>query len=480
MLTYSFDDREGESLYGHLYRCIKRDIEAGAIPADEKLPSKRAFAKHLGVSLITVEGAYQQLVAEGYVRSEPRRGYYANAIAPLAGVGAAKGGRVERRLLDVSAAPRAAEPPLLANLASGSVAAELFPYAVWARTMRDVLAREPERTLLREAPSMGSPRLRKALAAHLRSFRGLEVDPAQILVGSGAQTLYNLLVQLLGRQRRFAVEDPGYPRLTRIYQANDVPLVHVPIDDGGIDVAALLASGADIAHLMPSHQFPTGLVTPVSRRYELLGWANDAPGRYVIEDDYDCEFRLAGRPIPTMASIDAGERVVYANTFSRSLGPAFRIAYAVLPAHLAERFEHDLGFYSCTVSTMEQLALAHFIEHGDFERHVNRMRIHYRAVRDELAAALATSRVGDRLDVEGSEAGLHFLLRVASPATEVQLAAAARAEGVALAPLSAFHANGEGSQDAAACRFLVNYAGLNRAAVPAVAEALARAVEAVS
>lgn len=470
MLTYSFDDREGESLYGHLYRCIRRDIESGAIEAHAKLPSKRAFAKHLGVSLITVEGAYQQLMAEGYVRSESRRGYFANAIArPPAPMTE----KCPKRCLSPFGT---SEPPLLADLSGGAAAAELFPYAVWARTMREVLAREPEHALLGASPAMGAPRLREALAGHLRAFRGLEADPACILVGSGAQTLYNLLVQLLGRGLRYAVEDPGYPRLASIYRANDVELAHVPLDAGGIDMAALARSGAQVAHLMPSHQYPTGIVTSVSRRYELLGWANEATDRYVIEDDYDCEFRLAGRPIPTMASIDAGGRVIYANTFARSLGPAFRIGYAVLPASLAERFERELGFYSCTVSTPEQLALARFIENGDFERHVNRMRSHYRGVRDELVAALAACPAAGRLSVEGAGAGLHFLLRVESDVSEAAIADAARREGVALAPLSAFRQRPAEAACQGAPAFVVSYAALDRAAVPQVVEALARAV----
>lgn len=474
MLTYSFDDREGESLYGHLYHCIRRDIESGAIAAGAKLPSKRAFAKHLGVSLITVEGAYQQLVAEGYVRAEPRKGYFANALElpPSA--------RAEAVRRPRAVAPAVANSvPLVADLAAGSVATDLFPCALWAKTLRDMLAHEPERTLLGETPAAGSLRLREALAAHLRAFRGLEADPAQIVVGSGAQTLYTFIVQLVGRHVRFAVEDPGYPRLTGIYRANDVALSHVPLDGAGIDVAALRASGANVAHLMPSHQYPTGLVTPVSRRYELLGWAAEEPGRYLVEDDYDCEFRLAGRPIPAMKSIDATDRVIYVNTFARSLGPSFRIGYAVLPAHLAERFVRDLGFYSCTVSTVEQLALARFIENGDFERHVNRMRVHYRAVKDALVEALAASPAGDRMTVEGADAGLHFLLRVDSLATEAQLAAAARKEGVALAPLSAFYqrAVDDGAQG---CAFVVSYAGLAREAIPATAEAISHAVEKAS
>lgn len=498
MLTYSFEDRGEESLYGHLYRCIRRDIESGAIPAHAKLPSKRAFARHLGVSLITVEGAYTQLVAEGYVRSVPRTGYFANPVElpkALPAVRAPGPASTPGESPSVSSAvaaggAAAAAPPAVADLASGSVAAGLFPFALWARTLRDVLAHEPEHVLLGATSAFGSLQLREALAAHLRAFRGLEADPAQIVVGSGAQTLYNLIVQLLGRGSRFAVEDPGYPRLTSIYRANDVPLSHVPLDGAGMDVAALRASGADVAHLMPSHQYPTGLVTPISRRFELLGWAAEEPGRYLVEDDYDCEFRLAGRPIPAMKSIDAADRVIYANTFARSLGPSFRIGYMVLPAHLAERFQRNLGFYSCTVSTVEQLALARFIGSGDFERHVNRMRSHYRGVRNALVDALAASSMGDRMTVEGADAGLHFLLRIASPASEERLVAAARAEGVELAPLSAFRLGGgagdggaAGGDGNAVCgpasvrTFVVSYGGLPLEGAARTAGALARAVE---
>lgn len=467
MLTYDLGQRGGESLYGYLYQCIKADIESGVIAANEKLPSKRALAKHLGVSLITVEGAYSQLVAEGYVRSEPRRGYFANAIARPSALPSAQllaGGAVEKdeawSIASCECRHSAAQP--LIDLTGGAVAADLFPFGAWARTMRDVLAHEPERELLGGTPPVGALRLREALACHLRQFRGMEVRPQQIVVASGAQTLYNLLVQLLGRSRIFAVEDPGYMRLTSIYRANDVQVAHVPLDGGGINVAALAKSGASVAHLMPSHQFPTGLVTPVSRRYELLGWATEEAGRYLIEDDYDCEFRLAGRPIPALQSIDAAERVIYVNTFSRSLGPAFRVAYAVLPPHLAERFQCELGFYSCTVSTMEQLTLARFIEDGSFERHLNRMRSHYRTVRDELLAALAASPLGACSQVEGADAGLHFVLSVDARASEEAVAAEALRRGVAVTPLSHF-CHGAGSsplRESAPCRFVVSFASL--------------------
>lgn len=497
MLTYPLDERGEDTLYGYLYRCIKRDIETGVLSANDKLPSKRALAKHLSISLITVEGAYAQLIAEGYVRSEPRRGYFVNSLMPLGEFvrfeklpihKKVDGERARAAISDSSEVTF----PVIADLSSGAVASEMFPSAVWAKTLRDMLAHEPERTLLCESPSMGTRRLREALSSHLRAFRGLEAPPEQIVVGSGAQTLYGLIVQLLGRSKGFAVEDPGYPRLTSIYESNDVHLTHVPLDAQGIDVASLRASCSDVVHLMPSHQFPTGLVTPISRRYELLGWATDMPDRYIVEDDYDCEFRLAGRPIPTMMSIDAGERVIYANTFSRSLGPAFRIAYLVLPPHLAERFQSELSFYSCTVSTMEQLVLARFIEGGDFERHVNRMRSHYRVVRNELVDALDASSLRDRVVIQGADAGLHFLLRIEVPVPEAALTAAARREGVVLAPFSSFCRASfdapeekkdeqvfltKGEQESGACRFLVSYAALSREAIVPAVEALARAVD---
>lgn len=328
MLTYSLDDRGDETLYGRLYRCIRRDIESGTIAAGQRLPSKRALAQSLGVSVVTVEGAYAQLQAEGYVRAVPRRGYYACRLAV--------DGRDDLRLAGASRLPvpgereaaakgcedeegegeRAPRPVLLADFTGALPATGVFPYALWARTVREVLTCEFEKTLLREAAPAGSPRLQSVLAVYLRESRGMAVDPAQIVVGAGAQVLYNLIVQLLGRDRTYAVENPGYSRLCSIYRANNVALAPVGLDDGGISMGDLRASGASVAHVMPSHQYPTGLVTSIGRRYELLAWANETsePRRYIVGDDYDCEFRLAGRPIPALQSVDPMERVVYANT----------------------------------------------------------------------------------------------------------------------------------------------------------------------
>lgn len=506
MLTYELERRGEMSRYEYLYRCIRGDIERGAVAAHEKLPSKRALAQHLGVSLITVESAYDQLVAEGYVRAVERKGYYANELdmaaahAPNGARGASDAGGWGCGTAVAAPSREAPDPagpegpphsgavspsandgvpdgaPLVADFTGRAGSSGAFPYRMWARTVRAVLSEESERSLAAAAAdAAGSRRLREAIAAYLLGFRGMRVDPGQIVIGAGAQTLYHTIVQLVGRSCRFAVEDPGYPRLTSIYRANDVAVAPVPLDAQGVSVAALRESGADVLHCMPSHQFPTGLVTPVSRRYELLGWASERPGRYLVEDDYDCEFRLAGRPIPTLQSIDASERVLYVNTFTKSLGAAFRIGYLVLPPHLAEAFRSRLGFYAGTVGAIDQLALARFIERGDYERHVSRSRSRCRAMRSALVAALKQSPVGGAIDVEGADAGLHFVLRIDTRAPDAAVVGCARQEGVALAPLGAYCA-ADDVRAACAHRFVVNDAALDPADAERAASALARAV----
>lgn len=471
MLTYSMGDRGNESLYVHLYRCIRRDIESGVIAADQRLPSKRALAEHLGVSVITVEGAYGQLQAEGYIEARPRRGYYASALAPC-GVKARACWTARSELEQ----PGVSGGSTFVDCTGATPGRGVFPYTLWAKVVREVLTSESEDALLRETSSAGSPRLRAVIASYLRESRGMEVDPACIVVGAGAQVLYNVVVQLLGRHQRYAVENPGYPRLTAIYRANDVDLVHVPLDAHGMSIDALASSGAHVAHIMPSHQYPTGIVTPVGRRYELLAWASERPDRYLIEDDYDCEFRLAGRPIPSLQSIDACDRVIYANTFAKSLGAAFRLGYLVLPAPLMRLCSEKLGFYSCTVSVIEQLALARFIEEGHYERHVGRARTRYRKTRDALIAALRGSSFGDRLSIEGADGGLHFLMEIGDCGCgDVAVAHRAREEGVLLAPLSTY---GEGMdinrENSARCRFVMSYGGIDQESIPQLIAGLER------
>ena len=517
MLTYALNRTVRESLYEQLYRALRFDIESGALGAGDRLPSKRAFAKHLGVSVVTVEGAYDQLVAEGYVRAVPRSGFYVQEIGPnLASFSRiSTSAEVKVPLGDSSGAKSASCRPearisgndgvekleklarkgapfciahseeglagvspgagrkWLADFTGATAPEGVFPYAAWSRMLRRVLADESERTVLEASRPQGSPRLRAAIAAHLRGFRGMEVHPDQIVIGSGAQSLYGLLVQLLGRDLVYGVEDPGYPRLTRIYESNDVTVRPIALDGEGPALESLARAGVDVLHCTPSHQFPTGITVPVSRRRSLLEWAqsgvaapkdgaaageahgrsvkaSSARPRYLIEDDFDCEFRMAGRPVPPLAALDGAGRVVYANTFSKTLGGAFRIGYMVLPEALAERFRDRLGFYACTVGALEQLTLARFMESGDYERHVNRQRTRYRRRLSALIDALAASSAGDHLHFANAGAGLHFLMEVRgvegderdSATFEERVARLAAIRGVRLAPLGRYRFTG--------------------------------------
>lgn len=428
MLDYDLGLRGDESLYDYLYQRIRDDIASGELHEGARLPSKRSLAEHLGVSVVTVEGAYRQLVVEGYVESRPRSGYFVCDLqgvdVPTAGMRAA-GGTCEaagrgRATLPAGAMVDAGrdDETRAVDFSQAARGAEQDAASLWTRALRQALTSEAESELFAPAPAKGTPRLRAAIASHLRQTRGMVVDPENIVVGAGAQILDSCIVQLLGRDCAYGVEDPGYPRLMRLYAANGVEVRHVPIDEAGVRVDALTASDVGVMHVMPSHQFPTGCVTSIGRRYELLGWAADSSAgeRWIIEDDYDCEFRLAGRPVPALASVDAVGRVIYTNTFSKSLGSALRLAYMVLPDRLMERYASELGFYSSTVSTVDQVALARILEDGSYERHVARVRKRARDVRDRLREMVVAGAFGPGARLEHADAGLHCVLAIPAAA----------------------------------------------------------------
>lgn len=445
MLSYDMGERGNASRYDYLYRCIRHDIAHGNILPDEKLPSKRALARNLGVSVITVEAAYAQLIAEGYVRAEERRGYFACELSPVA-----RGGRREVARLRGDAGRSGVPennpmtPSLASGSAAGSAATALFPYQTWARVIRRTLTEESSATLAEAALAAGSPRLRQAIASYLCEYRGMEVPAERIVIAAGSQTLYQLIVQLLGRERTFATECPGYPLLGRIYGAQNVHCASIPLSAGGIDIAALRESGASVAHVMPAHQFPTGIVMSAACRRDLLNWsrtdearafsAAGPRGRFIVEDDYDAEFRMSGRPIAPLSSVDVAGRVIYLNSFTKSLGAAFRIAYMALPEELAAQFELNLGFYSNTVSPLEQLALARFIEQGHYERHVNRLRTHAKQLQDELVRRVRESSLAEEVAFEGLDRGLYFSMRVHGGA-QARVAGALQEAGVQLTDL---------------------------------------------
>ena len=439
MLTYELKKKPGLPLYEALYRCIRQDILDGKLKPGEKLPSKRALAEHLELGKITVEAAYAQLLAEGYIRSREKVGFFVEAMErPDPASNPLPSSKIAERK----------EPVLLDLTANGT---GHFPFTVWSRLQREVIL-DYDRQLLLPLPNQGIPELRQAIADHLAAFRGMAIDAENILIGAGTDFLYNLLIQLLGREISYAVEEPGYGKIRMIYAANGVRCVSVPMDSLGVRPEKL--NDAQVLHFSPSHHFPTGLVTPMSRRQELLSWA--AKGNWIIEDDYDSEFRFASHPLPALQSM-APERVIYINSFSKSLAPSIRISYMVLPPKLMAAFRSRLGFYGCTVPSFEQHTLARFLSQGHFEKHINRMRRFYQKRRNLVIDALSRCAFSEKLTILEQDAGLHFLLRVDTAWSDRQLTAYLLEQGIRIQALSSFyHASNPGELHC----LVVNYSGL--------------------
>lgn len=403
MLTYSFENIGKQSIYEYLYKCIKQDIIEGKLVAGERLPSKRTLAVNLGISTITVENSYGQLMSEGYIYSLPKKGYY---VSDLSGVT-----RIKPVKYEIPRKKENDEPKYDMDLSSNRTDPDSFPFATWAKLMRRVITDKQE-DLMKISPSEGTWELRAAIAMHLASFRDMQVEPEQIIIGAGTEYMYGMLIQLLGRDKTYCVEDPGYSKIARIYSSNNVKYCYAGMDKEGICPDKIRECDADIVHISPTHHFPTGITMPVSRRFELLAWANEKDDRYIIEDDYDSEFRMTGKTIPTMKSIDISEKVIYMNTFSRTLTPTIRISYMVLPPHLAAVYRERLSFYSCTVSNFEQYTLAEFIQDGYFEKHLNRMRLFYSRQREAVLSVLKSGSCKCVGRVREADSGLHFILEL--------------------------------------------------------------------
>ena len=445
MRTYALKKRPGLPLYEALYRAIREDILSGALAPGEKLPSKRALAANLEVGKTTVEAAYAQLLEEGFIVSRERSGYFVEANL-------SRNSRPAPAPLPV---PQKALPAPVDLTGNGT---GQFPFSVWIRLQREVILDLGPRLLL-PLDSQGAPELRQAIAGSLGDFRGLSVDPENILIGAGTDFLYNLLLQLLGQDKVYGVEDPGYGKIRKIYAASGVRCLPIPMDDQGIRPDCL--GNAQVLHISPSHHFPTGIVTPMARRKELLDWA-EATGGWIIEDDYDTEFRFRGRPLPTMQAMDP-DRVIYMNTFSQTISPSMRVGFMVLPPRLLERYRRELDFYACTVPALEQHVLARFLEQGYYEQHLSRMRKEYRLRRGRVLEAFRASPFAKRVTISEQGAGLHFLLRLKTPLSDEDLRRRAEERGVRLGFLSEYAAVPD---PAHAHTLVVNYAGLDAEKLP--------------
>lgn len=459
MQTYTLDRSGASPLYEQLYRALKADILSGALPGGSRLPSGRALAEHLGLSRVTVETAYAQLLAEGYLTSRPRAGYFVEQLTPQ------------------ELPPRMAEPEVQPPEpeTAQSRSAQLFPFSVWARLMRGVLL-DRRQELLRPAPDAGLPALRQAVAAELYRQRGVHVSPEQVYIGAGAEYFYNLLIQFFGHGRVYALENPGHRKIARVYQANQVAVRPIGMDADGVIPELLEQSGAEVLHISPSHHYPTGTVTPITRRQALMRWLTAQPGRYLIEDDYDSEFRFSGLPIPTIQSMDRSGRVIYMNTFSRTISPSLRISYMILPRTLLPQWQAAMGFYSCTVPSFEQMTLTRFLAEGYFEKHLSRMKKHYRAVRAQLFSVLHTPQAVRQCAVHDTDAGLHLVLELKNAPEPEALRALLRQSGLPDALLSDFFLDAPSPQ--AQKSIVLGYADAEPAQLEAALTALFTRLEA--
>lgn len=411
MFTYILDPKSRVTLCDQLYAALRADIERGGMAAGTRMPSKRALSAHLGVSTATVEAAYGRLMSEGYCESRPRSGMFVAKEPPCA-----------------ASLCQVADTPIRWDFTTGAADADHFPYATWARLMREVLS-EQNNSLLLSGEAQGAGDLRREIADMMRNLRGIEVSPERIVLGAGTEVLVTALVSLIGRERLFAVEDPGYPRVRRILTACGARIAPTPLSSGAIDVRALYLSGAGAAYVTPSHQFPTGVEMSLAQRESLLRWARETGG-YILEDDYDSEFRFSGTGAPALMALDGGAQVIYMNTFARTLAPGLRLSFMVLPPMLAERYRAMHG--ACSVSGFEQETLRKFIAGGHLERHIARMRVIYR---DRLHTLTKTAQALGLGEVAPCVAGLHVLLEAAGKTPAQELVPLAAREGVRLTRL---------------------------------------------
>ena len=452
-----------EPLYEQLYAALAAQIRSGELAPGSALPGRRTMAAQLGISSNTVDTAYQMLAAEGLAEARPRSGFYVQKTYGMLHT------RPQPTAPAMASPPAENTPAVRFDLSTGSIDTALFPARSWGRLQRDLLYQRPE--LLQRGEMQGDAPLRQQIAAYLNRDRGVVCTPEQVVVGAGIESLLGRLAHLFAGCRA-AVENPGYTRTQAVLRNSGIPCTLVDIDHEGLCPAALEYCGAQLCYITPSHHFPTGITMPAPRRAQLLAWANAQPGRYILEDDYDSEFRFDTRPLPSLQGMAGPDGpVIYLMTFSKSLAPGIRIACMVLPQSLLPRYRQDFAAYANPVSRFEQQTLCEFMARGYFSRHLARMRLAYKRRMEAFAAALRAALPGVQLGSVHS--GLHFLLTLPGAGGAETMVERAAEQGVRLRSLQDYYmARPE------LCRpdtVVAGYSALKEEDIPAVAAALARA-----
>ncbi|WP_010097293.1 PLP-dependent aminotransferase family protein [Ornithinibacillus scapharcae] len=450
MLSCNLNRESQIPLYEQLYTFIKDEIMEGRIPFGTKLPSKRKLSEFLKISQNTVEKAYEQLVAEGYVDGKARKGYFVLAYEDMEYV------QVENRM---PLPPKEEEPAALFNFHPSQIDTESFPFATWRKYAKNIIDQENQELLLM-GDKQGEYTLREEIANYLYQARGVHCTPDEIIIGAGIEILLQQLILLFGNEASYGVEDPGYHVISHILRNYPNEVYPLEVDDRGVKVESLRGKAIDIVYVTPSHHFPYGSVLSANRRIKLLNWANGDTERYIIEDDYDSEFRYSGKSIPSLQSMDQTGKVIYLGTFSKSLIPSIRISYMVLPKGLMQRYQKELSFFQCSVSRIDQHILASFMKKGDFEKHLNRMRKIYRRKMEKTIELLKPYQA--EVNVIGDVSGFHVVLEIDNNLTEEELMQKAKDANVRIYPLSNYQMEKSYSTRP---RIILGFAGISEAKI---------------
>lgn len=434
-------------LYEQIYEYVRQEIREGKLLCEERLPSTRSLADFLQVSRSTVELAYEQLLSEGYIEARPYKGYFVCKLEELYQLQTPEAAPVEK----VTEVKR----DYLVDFSPTAIDMSEFPFSVWKKITKSILSDSNSR-LFSSGSAQGDYSLRETISRYLHSSRGVNCEPEQIVVGAGNDYLLMLLEKILGRHVTTAMENPTYKRAYQIFSSFAYPVETVEMDENGMLVEQI-GDEVRLVYVMPSRQYPTGTVMSVGRRSELLKWAGEAPDRYIIEDDYDSEFRYKGKPIPSLQAMDKHGKVIYIGTFSKAIAPAIRVSYMVLPGSLLRKYKEECSFYSTTVSRIDQKILEEFIKGGYFERYLNKMRKHYRGKHDVLLEALEPFK--GQFQISGESAGLHILLKTKGKGSEKELIQRAEQVGIKVYGLS--EAFVDDAEDVQGKTVILGYGGLS-------------------
>lgn len=427
MISPNLKESISTPIYEQLYEYIKNEIILGNLEINSKLPSKRTLSDHLGISVNTITSAYEILIDEGYIYSKERIGYFISDIDSLINIDFKKynSSRVDFK-----------KDKILYNLKYNNIDTDNFPLYNWRKSTLNVLNNN-DWLVLRDPQGIDS--LRECICDYLKNSRNVITKPENIIISSGIEYLFQILFYILPQDSVFAIENPGFKMFKDIFKNNNFNYNPIDIDEKGISFDKINKSDSNILCITPSHQFPTGVIMPIDRRIQLLNWASLNKNRFIIEDDYDSEFKYYAKPIPALKSLDKSGNIIYISNFSKSISPTLRISYMVLPDTLLKLYKEDIPFINCPVSTLNQLILSDFIENKYFERHLNRMRNIYKNKREIATNFIKQHEDSAKYNIVGSDAGLHFSIEVNNNMTENELINKALNNGILVEGINSYY-----------------------------------------